>query len=66
MSKRYKRPLGTRITSVLEDGYGDEGPLATGLAYALVGGCMFSAIVIFLGVLAVAFTLVVNLIKWLT
>jgi hypothetical protein len=34
--------LGYRMTSVLEDGYGDAGPLATVLA---VGGC-FGAILI--------------------
>lgn len=44
------KSLGDRMSSALENGYGDEGPLAKFLG---IGGCLSFVLVIFVGVLGI-------------
>lgn len=65
MNRRYDRPLQDRVISSLEDGYGNEGPLAKTVAFGLVAGCLVTVTAITLGVIVGVVYLAIRAIQWL-
>lgn len=65
MSSKYEKPLRDRVTSAMEDGTGNEGPLATTIAVTTGLGCCLLLFAFVMAILAVVFVLIFDLIKWL-